>query len=191
MKKEKGSITIEASIVLTLFIFFILTFVGFGDYFRVQNAMKHSINQTAITFYHDSELKAMLSDLPGVDIISGVGDIIGSIAEKIGSKDAQAVKDSWDSWAGNVTKYDNNVFLYNSVKKMITYYLTGTLTDNSSEMDTALEKMRIYNLKINETQLSDDKSYIEIKVSYEIKPKLAFWKTKLSFDDKVKMKINA
>ena len=49
MRKNNGSMTIEASIVLFLFIFAFLFFMSFAKYSQVQNKVKHSLNQTVIS----------------------------------------------------------------------------------------------------------------------------------------------
>lgn len=47
--KNKGSLTIEASLVLFVFVFAFLFFMSFAKYSAVQNKVKHSLNQTAIS----------------------------------------------------------------------------------------------------------------------------------------------
>ena len=49
MYKNKGSLTIEASLVLFVFVFAFLFFMSFAKYSAVQNKVKHSLNQTAIS----------------------------------------------------------------------------------------------------------------------------------------------
>ena len=48
-KGENGSYTIEAAFTLTIFLFFMMTFLAFGRYTAVQNDVKHSLNQAVIT----------------------------------------------------------------------------------------------------------------------------------------------
>ena len=49
MKKERGSLTIEASFSLVFFIIIMLTFMTFARLTTIQNKVKHSLNQAAIT----------------------------------------------------------------------------------------------------------------------------------------------
>ncbi len=49
MKKNNGSLTIEASFVLLVFVFAFLFFMSFAKYSAMQNKVKHSLNQTAIS----------------------------------------------------------------------------------------------------------------------------------------------
>lgn len=47
MKRQKGNLTIEASLVLTLFTFFILFFFSFGRVYKAQNIVSHATIQCA------------------------------------------------------------------------------------------------------------------------------------------------
>ena len=61
MKKNKGALTIEASVVLTLFTFFVLFFLGFGRVYRAQSTVSHATLQAADAISTESFLRENLS----------------------------------------------------------------------------------------------------------------------------------
>lgn len=60
MKKNKGALTIEASVVLTLFTFFVLFFLGFGRVYRAQSTVSHATLQAADAISTESFLRENL-----------------------------------------------------------------------------------------------------------------------------------
>ncbi len=79
MKRENGSLTVEASLVLFVFLFFFLFFMSFAKYSAVQNKVKHSLNQTAISMSARNNQLVMLSKV----MDKAVGISTDNIAEWI------------------------------------------------------------------------------------------------------------
>lgn len=57
MKNNKGILTIEASLVLTFFIMFILFFLSFGRVYRAQNIVSHGVLQAADSISTESYIR--------------------------------------------------------------------------------------------------------------------------------------
>ena len=73
LKKERGVISLEASIVLPLFIFLLLFFYGFIVSFSGQQAICHSIVQSADSLSLDTyALERINSDNKGEELITNL-----------------------------------------------------------------------------------------------------------------------
>ena len=61
MRNEKGSLTVEASIALVVFIFFIMFFLGFNSVYRAQGMVSHAVLQTSQSLAISSFLRETVS----------------------------------------------------------------------------------------------------------------------------------
>lgn len=103
-KREGGSLTVEACLVLTFFIFVIMLFLSFGRVFRAQNYVAHSMMQTTQAIAQDyyiyeqaekgtklgSGVSAMLDLLNAITDLAPLKEIKQMVQEKIGWDDKKA-----------------------------------------------------------------------------------------------------
>ena len=105
-KRESGSITIEATIALTIFMIFFLAIIGIGQYFAVQQAVKHSVNQTALSISADNRRRQSLGNYKTV---SGITDIVKAFDSANGTNEldkyteVQTYTDLWKTTDDNHT----------------------------------------------------------------------------------------
>lgn len=91
MKKEKGSLTIEASLTLVIFLFFFMFFLTFAKYSTVQNKVKHCLNQTAISMSARNNQLVKLSK--ALDKASGMStQDISEILNTFGAENAFGIE---------------------------------------------------------------------------------------------------
>lgn len=156
MKKDKGSLTIEASLVLFIFVLALLFFMSFAKYSAVQNKVKHSLNQTAISMslrnYQLSHFWKITKSTFGID-----QDVLAYIAEII------------DAFSSDYNKSKDTLV------KTLGYPYTDTYTDINhnvspqwSEENMKLEVMRFFaHYYLDDDKFSfkntDGMSYDEIK----------------------------
>lgn len=88
MKKENGSLTIEASISLVFFVLVMFTFMAIARFTTMQNRVKHSLNQTAITFsarnQYLNNFGSCVEQLTGATVAE-YKDFLDLFSEKLGS----------------------------------------------------------------------------------------------------------
>lgn len=103
-KREKGSLTVEASLVLTFFIFVIMLFLSFGRVFRAQNYVSHALMQTTQAIAQDYYImekaqnvtragkfnNAILELLAGIEDITSITDINQQFLMQIHWSDANS-----------------------------------------------------------------------------------------------------
>lgn len=97
IKEKRGSITIEATLALTFFMFFMLTFLSFGKYYQVQTKVKHALNETALTMSFDNKVKSVWSN----------NKYVANIAEALRSIDSLA--------GSNMVDFNKNMNAYTTL----------------------------------------------------------------------------
>ena len=78
MDREKGNLTIEASLVLTMFTFFILFFFSFGQLYKVQNIVSHATVKTAEAISIDSYFREAVGETNVGKAASFICDIVNA-----------------------------------------------------------------------------------------------------------------
>lgn len=109
MKKENGSLVIEASIAMVTFLFMFLAFLTIARYNTYQNRVKHALDQTAVQMsarnFTLSEMQVVASAFTGVppsEIAKNVGKIsklaentITGIGEQGGGRNVPYTDAAW------------------------------------------------------------------------------------------------
>lgn len=80
VKKQKGNLTIEASLVLTLFTFFILFFFSFGRVYKAQNIVSHATIQCAESLSVESYFRETFAGTKTGTVIKWVSQLTGDNA---------------------------------------------------------------------------------------------------------------
>lgn len=132
MKKEKGSLTIEASVALVVFMFFILAFLTIGRYVRVQNRVKHSLNQTAISMslrnFQYVQVEGMEKALVGTKA-SDIAQIVGYFSADLASDITTTLKSPYtttmSSLSGSSSGSWSSEDLKAEVLRVFAYYYIG------------------------------------------------------------------
>ena len=181
MKKEKGSITIEASLALTFFMFFILTFISLGVQFKIQSAVKHAVNQSAQTLSISNKWQEVIAGMSVPELVNSVGELITEIDPDLGAQ--------WVEFTSDMQSFENysEAELQKELKKYIVYYLTGVETDDESTMNSELNKLQILEMDLDGTKI--DGGNIEIKVKYKVYSKISFWADELTFNESLTLKL--
>jgi len=155
MKKNSGLLTVEASIALTFFIFFILFFLSFGRIYRAQNVVGHATLQCAQALATESYLNDKMSQSDWKDaynIIVGLGSLINPAAA------GQPI--------GDVSKMPLNDFAKN--------YFALAIGEDQTKADDTLKKLGVTNgqnygldcVQLNAT-LTKDNDFI-VQVTYQV-----------------------
>lgn len=209
-KRIRGSVTIEASIALTFFMFFILTFLSFGSYYKAQNAMKHSLNQAAKTIALEHQWSETVDNLPfnfsdeiekviatskqtNVPTPKTVGSAVATLLVKTGAGDADALSESTSlavlSALSAAEALRTNAEVSKTVKPYMAYYLTGEKPENEAKADEMFASMGIYDVKILNATVDKDNKLITFSVSYTIHTGLSFFADDLEFSEAISIKL--
>ena len=148
---NKGSLTIEASIILSIFTFFILFFFSFGQVYKVQNIVSHATIQTAESISIDSYFREALGE-------TNVGKATGFICDllNVDNDFSSSVMKLSDSNIGSVVK-----------KSFI-----ASLSDSENEANDLLKKNGVKNgingIDLSESKLSGDDVIISAKYTVKL-----------------------
>lgn len=151
---QKGSITIEATISLVTFCFFLLFFLNFARVFRAQNVVAHGVIHAAKNMSIENYWLGGIDDTKLGGMVNAIIDIFA---------DTDGMEDTYASWgaAGGVVEVAKDYFIAS---------ITGT-GGTESEADSRLKTLGIEGglsgLDFSGTALSEDK--ITVKVTYNVK----------------------
>ena len=166
--KEKGSLTIEATIALVVFMILFIIFLTFGSYVRLQNEVKHSLDQTALTMSMSNSLKARYRHLEELTGIKGT-DIAG-IVRHFDQNAAQNVNRFFGEpyttgrIAGSTGQSKTSVSgisnddIKKDIKKYFVYYLYPEMSMDDIEkadQDELIRKKGIENFEISAKEKTD------------------------------------
>ncbi len=157
MDRQKGSLTIEATIGMVMFFIVFIAFSSLGHYTEVQNKVRHSLNQMAVSMsarnFQLSKLHEALESATGVNL-SDVSEIIGwfSISDP-------------DDMTGSGKKFD---LPYTTES---TYPVDKTKYNAWSKGDLKCEAARMFAYYYMDLSFKDSKklSYSQIKAKIEEK----------------------
>ena len=191
MKNEKGSLTIEASVALVVFMFFILAFLTIGRYTRIQNQVKHSLDQAAITMsmrnYQLTQIDKAKKSLLGTNS-AGLSQIIGffdpnlakSFSEDNGTPYTQSIesmdKTKSNAWSSTGLKTEiMRLFAY--------YYVGGNYSDwENASYEQVTEKLKKSGMVIEKVSdgSKDDAEFVSgnkltVEISYRINAGVSFY----------------
>ena len=167
MKKNKGSLVIEASIAMTAFLFMVLFFLNFAQVYQAQSFIAHEAFQTSQTLAVESFTREKVGGSGTLEAVTKVADFYASIT---GSKGARGATDSYRS-LGTVS--DLNAIVR---EEFVNSYVTEP-ERQSDDLDTKLKRLGIKDglagLDFSGTTIKD--SMIEIHVSYKVQLKFSFF----------------
>lgn len=169
LKKERGVISLEASIVLPLFIFLLLFFYGFIVSFSGQQAICHSIVQSADSLSLDTyALERINSDNKGEELITNLYSTVSGFIYNNELKLDNSYFASKEKWYADSSK------TITEVKKRFTGFLVGD--DGSDEdikgrADRLLKYVGVQNgydgLDFSETTIDEANNTLNIVVKYK------------------------
>lgn len=162
MGSKRGSLTIEASIALTSFMFVVVTILSFATVYRAQSIVSHATLQTSQALAVESYYRETISGADSVDALSKLikfADLLGF--------NAAGLDDGFASLGDEGTDF------YAIVKETFAY----AIASNSTEADRILE-----DVGIPEGLEGLDFSYssvtggdIIVNVQYEVKLPFSFF----------------
>lgn len=154
-KKDSGVISLEACIVLPIFIFLILFLYGFMFLFAGEQLVSHSLIQSAVSLSLDSYAVDKLSDASEFDQL--LENVVGSILEN--GKTSHASSEKW---------YDDSDKIQQEIKTRFVSYLSDGNEDKANEM---LERFGVVGglggISFTECEVNDD--VLTITIEYEQK----------------------
>ena len=112
MKRNEGSITIEASIGFTVFLLVFFAIQSIGQYASIQEKVKHCVNQTALTVSYDNRVRKLF----GKDaLIGSIKNILKAIDNAYDTNysdhyaDAKTYSELWKVQEQNETYFRTEV----------------------------------------------------------------------------------
>lgn len=175
--KEKGSLIIETSMSLTVFMLFILFIISFAKVYKTQNIINNAVNQTAISLSRDSIFRETMSG-------SSLGDL--AIAEKLinqlcGNQNAGGALESFRSFSDLGEDKVSQI-----MKDTFEYHISET------EAEKTLKKLGLVN-GMSDIDFSESivgKDYIKIKAKYKMEiPFLFLGNKQLNMQKEVNIKM--
>jgi hypothetical protein len=165
-KNEKGVITLEASIVVPIFVFIVLFFYGFFMFFSGEMTMSHALIQSAESLSLDPYATERL----GENTVESGGDLVTAIYSSL-TTDENSYFSSSEKWYSG----ENQNLLLDTVKKRYIGYLSGGDDNNSqateAKADKFLKDIGVQNglsgLDFSETKIEGNVLTITIKYKQE------------------------
>ncbi len=150
--QERGVVSLEACIVLPIFIFVLMFFYGFIVFFSGHQILSHSLIQSAQSLSLDPYATERLST--GWDDMENGKDLVEAMY-------AEAFTSGDEYFSSNEKWYDNNdALMKETVRKRFLGYLVGTGT--TSEIETmADQKLKTMGIKNGLSGLNFDDCKIE------------------------------
>lgn len=161
IKEKDGSLTIEACLCLTLFMFFIMFLYSFFSIFEAQMKIHHTLLQTS----QSMSLDAVATDGLTGNILKGEVSTLYQVATTIGfnamNKNPNYV--SPEKW------YESKEDISNFVKERFVAYLTAGDTEAADELLKSYQiEEGLAGLDFSESKI-DDKGNIILKVTYTVR----------------------
>lgn len=162
MESKKGSLTIEASIGLTAFMFIVVTILSFATVYRAQSIVSHATLQTSQSLAVESYYRETISKADSADLASK----LVKFASFIGF-DSAGLDDGFASIGDEGTDY------YGIIRKTFAYAIAG----NVDKADKILEDAGIPEGLdgIDFSYSSVNESDIIINAQYKVKLPFSFF----------------
>lgn len=161
MKRQDGSITLEATISLVTFCLFLLFFLNFARVFRAQNVIAHGTLNAAKNMAIENYWLGGYSDTTIGSTVNAIWDLFADSA-----RNSEDMYSSWNA-AGGVT----------DIAKQ---YFVDSITDTGNRYGDADERLKslglengMASLDFSETKMTDQD--ITVKVSYSVKLMFPFF----------------
>ena len=164
MDKKQGSVTIEASIALTMFIFIVMSILGFAAVFRAQSIVSHATLQTGQSLAIESYYRETISS--GSDSAKTFSMLL-KFAGLLGMKDLDGADDWYQSLGDKGTDF------YSIVKSEF----ANSIAEDAKSADQILKDAGIKDGLdgIDFTYSSVGNGEIIINVQYNVKLPFSFF----------------
>lgn len=188
--KEKGIITIEASLSFMIFMFLIMFIYCFSNIYIAQNIMNHAVIQATQTIALESYGREKIGNTTAITtantVVSEIEDIANTLFKNSGAFEI--------SLLDSVTEIDSTNQLKNIVKKAMTEALVNVSSGNDYE-ENAVNKLKSVgiddawnDIDFSGTKLT--KEEIIITVTYDVRLKYPFFgKEKVTITKSAKSKL--
>ena len=158
MKNNKGAVTLEACVIVTLFMIFMLFFLGLFSMFMAQQSIAHSVVQATQSLALEKHITGELSFESG----EGLEELITQAALKLfGEKND-------NEHFSDISKWYENGKCEEAVKERFIGYLSG---GDKEKADAYLNNMRIVNgldgIDFSESKVENNVLYVVVQ--YKIK----------------------
>lgn len=163
MNRKKGSLTIEASIALTAFMFIVVTILSFSTVYKAQSIVSHATLQTSQSLAVESYYRETISKSGSADLLSKLIKFAGFLGLDGGS----GIDDGYASLGDSGTDF------YKIVKETFAYSIAEDITS----ADRLLKKAGIEKGLdgIDFTYSSVSGGDIIINAQYEVKLPFSFF----------------
>lgn len=163
MNSKKGSLTIEASIALTAFMFIVVTILSFSTVYKAQSIVSHATLQTSQSLAVESYYRETISKSGSADLLSKLIKFAGFLGLDGGSE----IDDGYASLGDEGTDF------YKIVKNTFAYSVAEDITS----ADQLLKNVGIENGLdgIDFTYSSVSSGDIIINAQYEVKLPFSFF----------------
>lgn len=169
--KEKGILSLEACITVTIFLFMMLFMYSFFAIYEVRNIMAHTVLSTANSLSLDAHAN---------DTINNTETFAGTLSQIFGSvtNDANLFVDA-RKWYNNPTQTDadgNEVIsatLEDAIRQRFIAYLSGDQAgiEGKAAADKVLKKYHVKDgidgLDFSGSYISDDNLYVKVRYTVE------------------------
>lgn len=157
MRNEKGSLTVEASIALVVFIFFIMFFLGFNSVYRAQGMVSHAVLQTSQSLAISSFLRETVSSEKTVSNAQSLLKFVETISKKQFSFD-----DGFQSLGASGINQEEQI------RKQFVY----AIADSEVGADAALKAVGVKNglsgIDFSDSIVRDSKIYVCARYTVEL-----------------------
>lgn len=163
MNREKGSLTIEASIALTAFMFIVVTILSFSTVYKAQSIVSHATLQTSQSLAVESYYRETISKSGSADLLSKLIKFAGFLGLDGGS----GIDDGYASLGDEGTDF------YKIVKETFAYSIAEDITSADQLLKKAGIEKGLDGIDFTYSSVSGGD--IIINAQYEVKLPFSFF----------------
>ncbi len=159
-KRDSGVVSLEACIVLPIFVFLILFFYGFMFLFAGEQLVSHALIQSAVSLSLDSYATDKLSDSSEVD--SFMQDLFNSALVEVAEAEGETSHSSSEKWYADQSSVQSEV-----ESRFISYLANGDMETANAKLDQFGVVNGIDGISFSECKVEDDVLTITIEYKQE------------------------
>ena len=159
-KRDSGVVSLEACIVLPIFVFLILFFYGFMFLFAGEQLVSHALIQSAVSLSLDSYATDKLSDSSEVDLF--MQDLFNSALVEVAEADGETSHSSSEKWYADQSSVQSEV-----ESRFISYLANGDRETANAKLDQFGVVNGIDGISFSECKVEDDVLTITIEYKQE------------------------
>lgn len=159
-KRDSGVVSLEACIVLPIFVFLILFFYGFMFLFVGEQLVSHALIQSAVSLSLDSYATDKLSDSSEVD--SFMQDLFNSALVEVAEAEGETSHSSSEKWYADQSSVQSEV-----ESRFISYLANGDMETANAKLDQFGVVNGIDGISFSECKVEDDVLTITIEYKQE------------------------